>query len=428
MQQSDRKIVILGGGPCGIEAALYAQTIGYQPTVYESAAEVGGNLTRWGFVRLFTPWRSIVSATGLAALKRLGLELPDLDSCPTGQEFVEAYLRPLAQCLQVHRGCKVVAVSRRGLLKSDLGSAKRSLRPFRLLLERNGREMEDDAQIVIDASGVYGSPCFVGDGGIPAIGERAASSTQRVRYHIPDILGSDRAHYAGRRVLLVGGGFSAATALRSLAVLTRSDPSTQVVWATRTDSPQPLPLFEDDPLRERRALADEANAIAAAPPVGWRVVSGVVVRSIAAAAADAPLQVELRGVHDERLDVVHVDSVIDDERLDVVHVDSVHDELLDVVHVDSVLALVGFKPDLEMTRELQVHQCYATEGPMKLAALISGSADCLRQRAHASEMLLNPEPGFFVIGSKSYGRSSNFLLSIGIEQVRSVFELINAQP
>ena len=63
---------------------------------------------------------------------------------------------------------------------------------------------------------------------------------------------------------------------------------------------------------------------------------------------------------------------------------------------------------------------------MKLAAALlgSGSADCLAQGSHGSASLRNPEPDFYCIGSKSYGRNSHFLLASGHEQVRDVFQLI----
>jgi hypothetical protein len=41
-----------------------------------------------------------------------------------------------------------------------------------------------------------------------------------------------------------------------------------------------------------------------------------------------------------------------------------------------------------------------------------------------AEAILNPEPGFFILGSKSYGRNSTFLLRAGFEQVRDAFRLI----
>jgi len=40
------------------------------------------------------------------------------------------------------------------------------------------------------------------------------------------------------------------------------------------------------------------------------------------------------------------------------------------------------------------------------------------------DVLTHPEPGFFILGSKSFGRNANFLLVKGIEQIRDVFAII----
>ena len=98
------------------------------------------------------------------------------------------------------------------------------------------------------------------------------------------------------------------------------------------------------------------------------------------------------------------------------------------VVVDRVLALNGGVGDASLYRQLQVHECYATCGPMKLAAalLADSGGDCLQQTGHGPETLANPEPGFFILGAKSYGRNSQFLLSIGWQQVDDVFESLLA--
>ena len=47
--------------------------------------------------------------------------------------------------------------------------------------------------------------------------------------------------------------------------------------------------------------------------------------------------------------------------------------------------------------------------------------------AHAvsdPQSLLSPEPDFYVIGSKSFGRDSRFLLSDGREQIRALFTIL----
>ena len=94
--------------------------------------------------------------------------------------------------------------------------------------------------------------------------------------------------------------------------------------------------------------------------------------------------------------------------------------------VDRILANLGYSPNTDLYRELQVHECYASLGPMKLAAELSGKAgdDCLKQTSCGPDTLRNPEPSFYILGAKSYGRNSHFLWRIGFEQVREVFTLI----
>jgi hypothetical protein len=99
---------------------------------------------------------------------------------------------------------------------------------------------------------------------------------------------------------------------------------------------------------------------------------------------------------------------------------------LQSVVVDRIVSNCGYRPDLSISRELQVHYCWASEGTMKLAAsLLGASGDCLKQAAPSAEVMLNPERAFFVLGAKSYGRTSSFLLRVGLEQIDSVFGLIS---
>ncbi len=66
---------------------------------------------------------------------------------------------------------------------------------------------------------------------------------------------------------------------------------------------------------------------------------------------------------------------------------------------------------------------------MGLAAALSKqpAGDCLAVAPCGPAALRNPEPGFYVLGSKSYGRNSDFLLRNGYEQVREVFTLITGK-
>lgn len=74
---------------------------------------------------------------------------------------------------------------------------------------------------------------------------------------------------------------------------------------------------------------------------------------------------------------------------------------------------------------------------MKLAAALlsqtaaggggGSSCDCLSQVLPGKECLIIPESRFFIIGMKSYGRSSSFLLRIGREQIEQIAELLRSE-
>jgi hypothetical protein len=97
-----------------------------------------------------------------------------------------------------------------------------------------------------------------------------------------------------------------------------------------------------------------------------------------------------------------------------------------------VLALIGYRPDLSIFRELQIHLCYSSEGPMALAAAIlaaqmkdpHSTQGCLGQVAHGPGTLKSPEPDFYILGAKSYGRNPNFLLTLGHRQIEDVMGLL----
>lgn len=400
-----RRIAILGAGPIGVEAALALAAEGHDVEIYERG-EVGDSVQQWGHVRLFSPWRLNVSARGLAALADLGLDAPDPEAFPTGRQYVEGYLSPLTRhpslAGRVHTGTTVLKVGRKGVLKGELiGSAQRRERPFVLLLRRaDGREDRAWANVVIDATGTWGHANALGDAGIPALGELAAAAAGLVEYRLPNILEAERDRYAGRHTVLVGAGYSAATNLAALLQLTRQVPGTRVTWLTRQQG-QPFRRIEHDPLPERDQLASLGNEVASGEYGGESVqhVGGVHVEAIAIA--------------DDRL------------TLTLEHADG-HTSTLG--GVDRLIANVGFHPDPELTRELQIHQCYASEGPMKLAAALlaadGGGGDCLTQTSLGAATLLSPEPDLFVLGARSYGRRSDFLIKLGLEQLQDILPLV----
>ena len=95
------------------------------------------------------------------------------------------------------------------------------------------------------------------------------------------------------------------------------------------------------------------------------------------------------------------------------------DEVLPAV--DEIIATTGFRPDTEMLRELRLDLDAIVESPAALAPLIDPNLhSCGTVPPHGAEQLRQPEPDFYVVGMKSYGRAPTFLMLTGYEQVRSV--------
>ena len=404
-------LAVLGAGPIGLEMALAAAEADIDFVVLEASEAPAGNVRDWGSVRLFTPWSMNVSPRARARLQESGCVCPDDDQCPTGQELFDLALEPISRLPEVVDrvlcGSRVVAVSRDGLLKNDeIGRPTRASRPFRILFE--GPDGEDVllADRVVDCTGTYHNPNSLGSGGIPAPGERGAAA--RIVRRIPD-LETEAAIFDGRRILLVGGGHSAQTAAVALADRIQERPDTRVTWALRSAEPD----FAPDPhdlLRARSALHAAAQEIVDHGR-GIRVLPGRIVERLSSEADGVRVTLQSAPGASGR---DGSDSVIGAS---------------EEVEVDVVLALTGAVGDHTLYRQLQVHECWATSGPMKLAAslLADGSADCMAQTGHGPEVLKNPEPDFYILGSKSYGRNNSFLLRVGWEQVEDVISILSAQ-
>ncbi len=394
------QIAILGAGPIGIEAALACLERGWDVTIYERG-NVGENLQKWGHVRLFSPFQLNHSQRGARKLRECGRTLPAEEALLRSDDYISEYLKPLSEIPEIAEALvtetTVRHISRDMQLKGDhVGSDQRADSPFRLLLESNGIEKYVTADFVLDCTGTFGNHNWLGRGGIPCLGERQFAD--RIQYDLPDLLNKDRQNYSGLATLVVGSGYSAATNIVSLASLHHEAPSTTLYWVTRKVGDAPLTPIPEDALPERKQLTQQANQLATqSSVVNW--IGGAVVDSILAEPGSSQLKVTL---------IVGSENSIR------------------TILVDRILANVGFHPERSIYEELQIHECYASHGPMKLAAALMGesSADCLTQASPGASTLINPEPNFFILGSKSYGRSSRFLLRVGLEQIGQVVDLI----
>jgi Pyridine nucleotide-disulphide oxidoreductase len=403
VQPAAPRIAVLGAGPVGLEAALYALALNLPVTIYERG-RVAEHLQRWGHIKLFSPFGMNSTSLGRAAIRAENAkqELPADGDCLTGRDHASTYLEPLAmtgqliECLKLDT--RVVQIGRSGLLKGDV-SPKRGDRPFHLLLRDNkGEESTAEADVVLDCTGTYGQPRWLGDGGIPAIGETAARP--QVAGGLEDILGKDRAKYAAKTVLVVGAGYTAATHVCRLGELSAAHPEQWTIWLARGPRSTPMHRHPNDPLRERDRLAAKANMLACRGEGNVEFHASSNVESIISHGPDKGFTVSA--------DVSGKSMTW---------------------NVDRVIASVGYSPDTTIYRELQIQECPVTLGPHGVAtALAKHSGEGAMPAALGPAALKTPEPNFYVLGAKSFGRNSQFLLRTGFEQVREVFTLIAGKP
>ncbi len=381
---TDLPVAVIGAGPVGLAAAAHLVARGLEPVVLERGDAVGASIREWGHVRVFSPWAFNVDPVAVELLEQAGWSAPAADGYPTGREIVERYLEPLAATPQLaptlRLGTEVVAVTRAGV---DKLKDQREDAPFELVVRSAAGEERVLARAIIDASGTWTRPNPVGAGGVPAAGERDAAD--RIAYGIPDVLGADRARYAGRRVLVVGSGHSALNAILDLAALRETEPQTAVTWVIRREQPgSRLGGGADDGLPARGALGAAVGRLI--DQGALRLVCGFHVRSVQTGDGG----------------VVLADG---GRRL----------------AADEVIAATGFRPDLGLLSELRIDLDDRVEAPRALAPMIDPNLhSCGSVPPHGVDELSHPEPGVHVVGMKSYGRAPTFLLRTGYEQVRSV--------
>ncbi|MDQ2661464.1 MAG: NAD(P)-binding domain-containing protein [Actinomycetota bacterium] len=381
-------VAIIGAGPIGLAAAANLVERGIDFVIYEAGDTIADSMRQWGHIRLFSPWKHLVDPASRRLLEATGWVHPDEDGLPTGAELVEQYLAPLAAldsiASRIRVGVEVSAVAREGMDRTR--TANRTTTPFLLRLNDHGDITEVSARAVIDASGTYRSPNSLASSGLEPLGLVEVSDL--VSHALPDVLGRDRIRFAGRHTTVVGAGHSAANTLLNLATLAEAEPGTSITWVIRNASAVRVTTSADDDLEARASLGARVDAL---------VASGII---------------EVL----DRFEIVRLARQGDAVRV----VGSRGGELVDH-DTDLVVNATGFRPDLDMLREVRLELDDIVEAPKRLAPLIDPNVHtCGTVEPHGFAELQQPENGFFLAGMKSYGRAPTFLLATGYEQVRSI--------
>jgi len=365
------RIAVIGAGPIGLEAALYAKLNGFTVAVYDRGG-IAEHVRLWGHTRFFTPFGMNVTSPGIKAIlhEKPSRDLPSDADIVTGREFRDAYLIPLGESEQLleslHLEHTVLHIGRNNSTKKS--ETEDSRRSFRLLVRNvKGQERLDVADVILDCSGTYSTPRWLGEGDIPALGEIAARP--HITARLEDVLGERKGFYAGRGIALIGDGYSAAETMCSLAAIAEEHPATWVFWLTRGPRGQPLPRFPSDPFRERDRLASRANSLATRCDGNLEFHPQTFLDEVICHGVDRGFRIAGRS-----------------------NGKAVSWE------VERVIANVGYRPDRSICAALRVDE----------------PAGKFETR----------EPGYYILGAKSWGHESGFLLRDGHEQIKQVFAII----
>ncbi|SIO03566.1 FAD-dependent oxidoreductase [Agromyces cerinus] len=385
-------VAIVGAGPIGLAAAANLTERGIDFVLLEAGDRIGASVMQWGHTRLFSPWKHLVDPAAARLLSATGWSPQPADSLPTGTELVERFLAPLAALPAIadrtRLGVDVTDITREGMDRTR--TTGRAQTPFLLRVRSADRVEELTARAVIDASGTYLTPNSLGSSGLDPLG--LPDVADLVSHALPDVLGRERAAFAGLHTVVVGAGHSAANTLLKLATLAEQEPATRITWVIRNATAARVSTSPDDELAARASIGARVDAL-----------------------VDAG-RIELV----DRFEIVRLARDVVDEA-SVARITGRRGDGLETISADRIVNATGFRPNLEMLREIRLELDDIVEAPRRLAPLIDPNVhSCGTVEPHGFAELTQPERDFFIVGMKSYGRAPTFLLATGYEQVRSV--------
>lgn len=230
-------VLIIGAGPTGIEAALYARFLGYSVLVVDST-RVGGRLARWGSAPLLDAPSEAMSPLGRAALEAQGVAVPAEADVQTCVEFVQNYLIPVAKTDLLYESIQInselLSLSRTGAhSQAALSLEQASELEFRALIRSNKRgEYSQVFDLVLDCSGTGNRTGLASGQGLAKGETELLTLTEKAKRELEYWDGPvavESVDFAGKHVVVFGDDSAARHNVAQLADLAKSE-STKVTW------------------------------------------------------------------------------------------------------------------------------------------------------------------------------------------------------
>lgn len=375
-------VAILGAGPIGLAAAAHLKAYNV-PFIILEKHEVAANVASWEHVQLFSPWEFNVDSAAKKLLEQAGWKMPNKEVIPTGKALREDYLLPLSKQFseQLRTNEEVIAITKQDTDK--MKTADRSSKPF-LIFTKNERAIKTyKASAIIDATGTWGHSNPAVSHGVYLQSERAVAD--RITYTIPNV-SAQVERYANKRIAVVGSGHSAINSLLQLVTVKETYPETDITWILRKK-------------RVEDALGGGMNdELAARGELGLKMKDIMDHKTIQ---VETPFYIQSVLEKDNGLFLKGTNRKIGP--------------------FDELVVNTGNRPDFSFHSELRYDVDASTEAVSSIASLIDPNFhSCGSVPAHGEKELRQPEPNFYIVGSKSYGRAPTFLMATGYEQVRSI--------
>lgn len=392
MSQHNLPVAIIGGGPIGLAAAAHLAKRKIPFYLFEAGESVGANILSWKHVRLFSPWKYTIDNVAKDLLSTTAWKAPNTEDLPTGEELVNEYLRPLSKlptiARNIHLSAEVIAIHRKGMDKTKTNG--REQKPFVVKVQQKGKVVSYEAKAIIDSSGTWNQPNPIGSGGVFAAGEKALHN--HIFYGIPNVNKYHLERYKNKNIAVVGSGHSALNVLLDLAAVQEKYPNTQLNWILRKKHiAETYGGKEADDLKARGALGIQIEKLVASGKLNVYTPFHI-----------TQLQKNKNGIQ--------IESDLNQK----------------ITGIDEIISNTGSRPNTSMFREIRTHLDPSLEAVFDLADLIDPTIhSCGTVEPHGESELRQPEEGFYIVGSKSYGRAPNFLMAIGYEQVRSVIAYLD---
>lgn len=355
--------VIIGAGPIGLAMAIRLLKSNKPFTILEKGFSVGSNMLDWGHIHLFTSWKDSIDPVSLEFLKENGIDFSLSDSFPSGAEYVKDFLMKLSNLIpsdSIKFGSEVKSINYIAETKE-----------FEIRYQKGNAAKVVMSEAVFDASGTWSQP--------KVIFNDQHLFTDKIYSGIPDT-NYIKSLPENSQIAVIGSGHSAMNSLMEIA----SNSNHKLTWLIRNDAPR----FGQSKVGGKSDFLEKKVA-------------------------------EL--IKDKRIELKSGFSIKSAEGKD--------DGFLlkpinntEPLFVNRLISNIGAFPDYSILNGFNIELDESLMIPLKMVDRIDPRLHSCDTVSFLFEETIITNVPYYVIGMKSFGKASNFLLSKGFNVLDEIME------